>query len=105
VSAATLSQWVLVWVGVAIELGCAAGLVLARGAFDRLHYAAAAGPAGAAPIVAAVVVRESFTQPAVNAIVIGLMLALLGPLLSIATLRALRIDRFGQVEARKEERA
>jgi monovalent cation/proton antiporter MnhG/PhaG subunit len=103
-SARAATEWALLAVGVGIEVVCSLGVLLARDVFDRLHFAAAGAAAGPAPIAAAVVVRESFTQPAINAVLVAVVLLVLGPLLSIATARAARHERFGTVEARSEER-
>ena len=96
---------VLVGAGVAGALVCCAGLVLARDAFDRLHYASAATTVPTLLIVAAVLVEESFTQAGLSAVVVGLFLLLLGPAVVVSTARAGRRAKFGQVEARHEERA
>lgn len=44
----------LVWLGVAVELICCAGLVAVRTSIDRLHYAGAATVVGPALVAAAV---------------------------------------------------
>ncbi len=99
-----VAVWALLAVGVGVELVCVLGLLAARDVFDRLHYAAAATSAGPPPIAAAVVVRESFTQPSLNAVLVAAVLVLLGPLLTIATARAARLDRFGRAGAGPAER-
>jgi multisubunit Na+/H+ antiporter MnhG subunit len=98
------AEWTLLALGVGIELVCAVGLLLARDVFDRLHYVAGAAAAGPLPIAAAVVVKEAFSQPALDAVLVAVMLVVLGPILTIATARALRLERFGSLEPRGEER-
>jgi multisubunit Na+/H+ antiporter MnhG subunit len=56
-------------------------------------------------IAAAVLVEEGWTQPGINALVVAVALFLINPVLALATARAARARRFGQVEARPEERA
>ena len=72
--------------------------------FDRLHYAMASTAVPPFLIAAAVVVEEDWTQPAINALLIAVALFLINPVLANATARAARTRRFGQVEARPEER-
>jgi monovalent cation/proton antiporter MnhG/PhaG subunit len=95
---------VLVAGGVAGELLCCLGLVLMRDVFARLHYAMASTTVPPFLIAAAVVVEEDWTQPGINAVVIAVALFLINPVLATATARAARARRFGQVEARPEER-
>jgi multisubunit Na+/H+ antiporter MnhG subunit len=49
------------------------------------------------------VVRESLTQPGINAIAVGAFLLLLGPVQANATARAIRLREVGQIEAKREE--
>ena len=86
----TVAEWTLLTFGVSAVLACSLGVLFARDALDRIHYAVAASIAGPVPIAGAVLIRESFTQPAVNALVIALMLLVMQPLLAIETARALR---------------
>jgi len=95
---------VLVAAGGAGELLCCLGLVLMRNVFDRLHYAMASTTVPPFLIAAAVVVEEDWTQPGINALLIAVALFLINPVLANATARAARARRFGQVEARPEER-
>jgi multisubunit Na+/H+ antiporter MnhG subunit len=88
VSARHLAVDVLLALGVAGELLCCLGLVLARNAFDRLHYAAAATTVPPLLIAAAVLVEESFTQPGLSALIVALLLFLLNPAVVVATARA-----------------
>jgi multisubunit Na+/H+ antiporter MnhG subunit len=74
-----------------------------RDAIGRLHYAMAASTVGPVLIVAAVVVRESFTQPGINAIAVGAFLLVLGSVLANATARAIRMRELRQVGALPEE--
>jgi monovalent cation/proton antiporter MnhG/PhaG subunit len=94
----------LVFAGVAGEVLCCLGLVLVPNVFARLHYAMAATTVPPFLIAAAVVVEEAWTQPAINALLIAAALFLVNPVLATATARAARARRFGQVEARPEER-
>jgi multisubunit Na+/H+ antiporter MnhG subunit len=96
---------VLIWLGVAIELACCAGLVAMRNAVDRLHYAGAATTVGPALIAAAVCVEEGvFTTNGLDAIVAALLLSLLGGTLGVATARAIRLRERGSLESNAAER-
>jgi monovalent cation/proton antiporter MnhG/PhaG subunit len=95
---------VLVALGVTGELVCCLGLVVARDAFDRLHYVGAATTVPAFLLVAAVLVEESFTQPGLSALVTGLFLLLLNPVLVNATARAGRLSQTGSPDSKPSER-
>ena len=96
---------VLVWLGVAVELVCCAGLVAMRNAIDRLHYAAAATTVGPALIAAAVCVQEGvFTTSGLDAIGVALLLSLLGAALGVATARVIRLRERGSLESTPAER-
>jgi multisubunit Na+/H+ antiporter MnhG subunit len=82
--------WILLALAVCGELGCVTGMLLAPNALARLHYAAAGAIVGPPLVALAVLVDESFTQPAVNALLIAGLLVVLGPLLSVETARAIR---------------
>ena len=59
---------VLIWAGVAVQLTCCVGLVVARNAIDRIHFAGAANVLGPALIATAVAFEEGFfTTNALNA--------------------------------------
>jgi multisubunit Na+/H+ antiporter MnhG subunit len=85
-----MTVWVLLTLAVCGEVVCVAGVVLAGGPLARLHFAAAGAVVGPPLVAVAVLVDESFTQPAINALVIAALLLLLGPLLAIETARAIR---------------
>lgn len=96
---------VLVWLGVAIELVCCAGLVTMRNAIDRLHYAGAATTVGPALIATAVCVQEGvFTSNGLDAIGTALLLSLLGGAIGFATARAIRLRERGSLESTPAER-
>ena len=64
------------------EAVCCVGLLVARTALDKLHYAGAATTIPALLIAAAVVVEEGGTQPALNAIVVAALVLVLGAALN-----------------------
>jgi monovalent cation/proton antiporter MnhG/PhaG subunit len=88
-----IAEHVLLWAGVACELVCVLGLLLMRRALDRLHFAAASTTVGVVLIVAAVLVRESFGQSGINAIVVGAVLLFVSPVLAHATARVAQARR------------
>src|SRR5207249_4637091 len=92
-TARDVAVWALLAAGVGVEAACTAGLLRARDVLDRLHFTAAGAVAGPPLIAAAVVVQGTSTQAAVNASLVAVILALLGPLLTIATARAAQRDR------------
>ena len=96
---------VLVGLGVAIELLCAVGVLAARTAVDRLHYAAAAATLGPALVAAAIVLQESLlTTGGLNAVVVALLLLVLNSAATTLTARAFRLRERGTLEASDAER-
>lgn len=95
---------VLVGLGVGGQLLCALGFLVMRDVFDRLHYVAAATALPPFFVAAAVVVEEDWTQPGINALLVAVLLFLLGPLVTVATARAARTRRLGDVGPTEAER-
>jgi monovalent cation/proton antiporter MnhG/PhaG subunit len=86
----------LLVVGVALELVFCIGVLVARDALDRLHYAAAAATAGPVLLGAAILVDEGLSAAGVSTIVTVGFLVLLSPVLTIATARAAHPRRQGR---------
>jgi monovalent cation/proton antiporter MnhG/PhaG subunit len=98
VSARSLTIDVLLVVGVACQLICCLGLLFARNALDRLHYAGAATTIGPVCVGLAILVRESVSAGGIQTIVTVILLFLLNPVLVIATARAARRIDEGSLE-------
>jgi monovalent cation/proton antiporter MnhG/PhaG subunit len=103
---------VLLFCGVAAELVCVLGVVVMRGPFDRLHYAAAGTTLGPVLIGAAIVLRET-VQPqgavepssaALQTAVVVVFMFLLNPALTVLTARAARRAEFGSLKPTPAER-
>ena len=98
----------LLVLGVGIELACCVGVLVMRGVYDKLHYTSPASTLGAFAIAGAVVLRESFVQFGIKALLVAVVLMITNPVLSHATARAARIRRFGHWttggEAEEEQR-
>ena len=90
--------------GVAAQVLCVAGLVVARTVFDRLHYVAASSAVGPFCILAALLVREGFSSEGLEALAAVLVLFLANPLLVHATARAARRLDYHGVAALPEEK-
>jgi monovalent cation/proton antiporter MnhG/PhaG subunit len=86
---------VLLGAGVAVELASVLGVLLLRDAFDRLHFTAPATTLGPLAIAAAVVLRESFSQADIKALLVAVVLLVTNPVLTHATARAARIRAHG----------
>lgn len=85
---------VLLFAGVLLLLLCALGVLVMGSAYDRLHYASAAGW-GALLIAIAILVRESVSLIADKSILAAVVLVVCGPVLAHATARAGRIRERG----------
>jgi multicomponent Na+:H+ antiporter subunit G len=95
---------VLLGLGVAIELVCCVGMVAMHNAFDRLHFLGPASTVGPVCIAAAIVVSDSLSQSGVKAVIIAALLIAMGPVLTHATGRALRVRQFDHWGALPTER-
>ena len=80
----------LLLAGVAVELLACTGVLLMREALDRLHYTGASTLA-AVLVVAAVLVRDSFSLIGNKAILLGAFMLVTAPVLTHFTAQA--IDR------------
>lgn len=78
----------LLFAGVALQLFCCVGVLVMRGALERLHFAGAT-TLGVLLIGAAVVVRDSFSLIGSRAILVGVFTLVGSPVLTHATARAL----------------
>ena len=86
---------ILLITGGMFELLAVLGLCVMRNAYDRVHYLGLAG-FGAFLVAAAIVVRESFSLIGDKALLTGVLLVLLGPIVVHATARSLRIRLHGE---------
>jgi len=95
---------VFLWLGVVLTLVGCLGVVLMPTVYDRLHFT---GPPilGAACIVVAAVVQESFSLIGDKSILIAVMLVILSPLLTHATGRAARVVEEGDWRGTDEKAA
>ncbi len=84
----------LLVLGVGLEVLAVVGLMAMRDLLDRLHYVGLAG-FGALAVALAILVRESFSLIADKALLTGLLIVALGPLVVHATARAARIRQLG----------
>ena len=84
--------------GVAVELICCLGVLVMHDAYDKLHYLGPAAIVGPLAIAAAVVVRESFSQAGIKALLTAALLIVASPVMSHATARALYIRQRDHIE-------
>jgi monovalent cation/proton antiporter MnhG/PhaG subunit len=85
---------VLLFAGVMVLLLCALGVLVMSSAYDRLHYASAAGW-GTTLVALAILVRESLSLIADKALLTAVIVVVCGPVLAHATARAGRIRERG----------
>jgi len=91
VSAHEIAVHVLVWTAVATELVCCVGILVARNALARLHYAAASSTLGPILVAVAIGVEEGVrSTAAAAALVIAVFLLFGNPAVTVATARAAR---------------
>jgi monovalent cation/proton antiporter MnhG/PhaG subunit len=97
-SVASVAVGVLLVVGVAIELACCLGVLVMRDAHDKLHYIGPAAILGPIAVAAAIVVRESWSQAGIKAVITAVLMIIANPVLTHATGRALYIRRRDHLE-------
>jgi monovalent cation/proton antiporter MnhG/PhaG subunit len=79
---------VLLFAGVALEVFAVIGVLLMRGALDRLHYTSVSALAGMC-LGASVVVESSFSLIGNKAVLLAVFLAVTSPVLAHVLARAL----------------
>ena len=84
--------------GCSLELLAVLGVVVMRDVYDRLHYVGLAGY-GALLVAVGILVRESFSLIGDKALATAAVLVILGPVLTHATARSLRIRDRGNWRA------
>jgi len=94
VSATRILATVLLVSGGVLELFALLGVSVMRDVFDRLHYVGLAG-FGALLVGASILVRESFSLIGDKALLTGVLLVTLGPVLVHATARSMRVRERG----------
>jgi multicomponent Na+:H+ antiporter subunit G len=102
VSVRHLAEYILLALGVGIEVLCAIGVLAMRSVYDRLHYVGAAS-VGAALVCVAVTVRESFSLIGNKTLLIAFFLLITGPVLVHATARSARIRERGAWSVKESE--
>jgi multisubunit Na+/H+ antiporter MnhG subunit len=99
---------VLLVAGCALQVIAVLGAVAMRDVLDRLHYVGLASY-GALLCGIAILVRQSFSVIGDKALLVGVLLAVLGPALVHVSARALRIRAHGDwcegISSHREERA
>jgi monovalent cation/proton antiporter MnhG/PhaG subunit len=90
VSARAVAALVLLVAGGALELLALVGMLAMRDVYDRLHYVGVAG-FGALLVGVAILVRESFSLIGDKALLVGVMLVVVGPVVAQTTARSFLI--------------
>jgi multicomponent Na+:H+ antiporter subunit G len=93
-SASHVIATVLLILGAALEVFAVLGLVVMRNEYDRVHYVGLAGY-GALSIGIAILVQESFSLIGDKAVATGIVLLVIGPVLTHTTIRSFRTREAG----------
>jgi multicomponent Na+:H+ antiporter subunit G len=80
----------LVAIAVALQLACVAGVLVAPGAFAKLHFTAPASTLAPGAVAAALIVAGTPSGVAIKAVLIAVVLGVTNPVLAHATARAAR---------------
>jgi monovalent cation/proton antiporter MnhG/PhaG subunit len=102
-SAGDAIVWILLALGVALELIACLGVAAMKGTYDRLHFVAPS-TFGAVLVAAAVWVREGPSIIGLKAALIAAFLLVAAPALAHATARAARFSELGDWRAQSDER-
>lgn len=97
--------WILVSLGVALQVASVLGVVLMRGVLDRLHFTGPAAMLAPASIAAALALEDSLGQVGLKAILVAATLFVTNPVLVHATARAARVREIGEWRLLPAERA
>lgn len=93
-NAADAAVFLLLALGVGIQLLCCVGLLVARGIFDRLHFLGPACTLAPLFIAVAIVLREGFSIGGNKALLVAVLIIGTSPALTTATARAARVRQF-----------
>ncbi len=93
---------ILLAAGVGLEVIAVVGVAAMRNVFDRLHYVGLAG-FGALLVGVSILVREGFSLIGDKAMLVGILLAALSPVVVHATARSFRIRERGDWRAGIEQ--
>ncbi|HET8672137.1 MAG TPA: monovalent cation/H(+) antiporter subunit G [Thermoleophilaceae bacterium] len=96
------AEYVLLVLGVGLQVLSAIGVLAMRSVYDRLHYVSSASVGGAL-VAVAVTVRESFSLIGNKTLFIAFFLLVTGPVLVHATARAARIRERGEWSVKEGE--
>jgi multicomponent Na+:H+ antiporter subunit G len=88
----------LLAIAVAAVALTAAGVLISRNVYQRLHYLGPASTIGVAATAAAIVAQEGWDQAGIKAVVVAGLLLVVNPILSHATARATRVHQRGHWE-------
>ena len=94
----TVAIWALLGVAVVSAVAASLGLLLARDAFDRLHFASLAGMTAPVFVAAAGVVQEWPSSSTIKVVLIALVLVGASPVLAHALGRAAHVREHGRLE-------
>jgi len=86
------APWVFILLSLAVGtcLFCSLGTLVARGAYEKLHYVAPCGTVAATAVALAVIVQEGFGPACIKSLLVLALLTFSGPVLTQATARAVR---------------
>jgi monovalent cation/proton antiporter MnhG/PhaG subunit len=101
-SAGDAIVWILLTLGVALELVACLGVAAMKGTYDRLHFVAPS-TLGAVLIATAVWAEEGPSMIGLKATLIVAFLIVAAPALAHATARAARISELGDWRAQSDE--
>jgi monovalent cation/proton antiporter MnhG/PhaG subunit len=90
--------WVLLVIGVAVQLTAVVGVLVASNVYDRLHFIGPGSIFGPVALALAVVVDEGpLSQAGLKSILVAVLLLALGPVLVHATARAAFVRERGEL--------
>ena len=90
-TASDVAVWILLPLGVIVQMAGVVGVLVMPNVLDRLHYLGPASGMGPILIAAAVVAREAFDHQGIEAVLIAGFLAVFGAVLTHVTGRAARL--------------
>lgn len=90
--------------GVACQLICCIGVLVMPTAFDRLHFVGAGTIFGPLLVGAAVLVRQTTSSAGIETLVTMALIVVTGPVLVLATARAIRRSETGRIRPTPDER-
>ena len=93
----SFAVWTILGLTVCSQLYCCIGIIVLRGAYNKLHCLSTASICGGVLLIAAVLLASGFSEAGIKTLLACVILVFTGPILVHVTARAARIRECGDL--------